>query len=52
MNKGTISLKIPLVVLVKNCPTVSYQVYTLHPPPSLYKVQKYLQIANYSVISH
>ena len=32
-----------MVALVKNCPTVSYQDYTLHPhPPPLYEVQKYL----------
>ena len=44
MNKDTLKFKNTylMVALVKNCPTVSYQDYTLHPPPSLYKVQEYL----------
>ena len=44
-----------MVASVKNCPTVSYQDYTLHLPPSLYKVQKYLsqlQITLILLISH
>ena len=44
-----------MVALVKNCPTVSYQDYTLYPPPSLYEVQKYLsqlQITLIHLISH
>ena len=44
-----------MVALVKNCLTVFYQDYTLHPPPSLYKVQKYLsqlQITLILLISH
>ena len=44
-----------MVALVKNCPTLSYQDCTLRPPPSLYKVQKYLsqlQITLILLISH
>ena len=44
-----------MAALVKNCPTVSYQDYTLHPPTSLYVVQKYLsqlQITLILLISH
>ena len=44
-----------MVALVKNCPTTSYQDYTLHSPPSLYEVQKYLsqlQITLILLISH